>query len=79
MPSVVQRGRVEAVGFQGGLGRRRVDTQSDVDVVLGFAASTDIRDALRGEHIVDGVKVSVFHLMLDRVEPSRWSDKLRYI
>jgi hypothetical protein len=79
LPALIRGGRVAAVGLQGGLGRRRVDERSDVDFVLAFRSEDDVEDALRGELTLDGVKVSAFHVVLDRVDPRRWSDKQRYV
>jgi predicted nucleotidyltransferase len=68
----------EAVAFQGAIGRGQADDRSDVDVILAFAGDASAHSSARGERVLDGLKWSVFHLSLDRVEPKRWSDKQRY-
>lgn len=79
LPAIVQGAQVDAIAFQGGLGRGHVDALSDIDILLGFKSMSDATGALKGELDIAGVKWSVFHLYYDKVDPTRWKDKLRFI
>ncbi|AYB44670.1 hypothetical protein SAMN04488688_114116 [Paenibacillus sp. cl141a] len=70
---------VSALAFQGGLGRGKFDSLSDIDLLIGFEKIEDSKGIIKGEHVIDGKKWSVFHLSFDKVSPKQWRDKLRYV
>jgi hypothetical protein len=78
LPTIPGVRSAEAVAFQGAIGRGEADSESDIDLVLAFGERALATGAARGEHVVDGVKWSIFHLTLDSVNAKRWSDKQRY-
>lgn len=70
---------VSALAFQGGIGRGKFDSLSDIDLLIGFEKLEDSKGIIKGEHEIDGKKWSIFHLSFDKVSPKQWRDKLRYV
>jgi hypothetical protein len=79
LPRIIGSNPPAAVGFQGGIGRGRVDALSDVDVVLAYDGAEPPAGAFAGERVVNGIKWSVFQLCFGRVDPKHWKDKQRYV
>ncbi|MEC0206931.1 hypothetical protein P4H39_30415 [Paenibacillus lautus] len=70
---------VSALAFQGGIGRDKFDSLSDIDLLIAFEKIEDSKGIIKGEHEIDGKKWSIFHLSFDKVSPKQWRDKLRYV